>query len=242
MKRAKFTKYLFLLTAFLASQFCYSTQRNDTIKFVFNPKIEGGCIKLDTKYFFQKTQTNITFSEIKFYISGIQFLKSGKIVFKEKMSFHLTDLRKNATLSFFILTKSKIEFDEVRFTFGIDSVTNELGIGEGDLDPIQGMYWAWQSGYINCKLEGTIEEANSKSEKFEFHLGGFLAPFQAWKNRSLQIENKKNINLDIHFDSLFHEVITSNEKELKVMSPGKRTVYLSSLIANSIQISKDEKP
>ena len=39
---------------------------------------------------------------------------------------------------------------------GVDSVLNYNGVHEGALDPINGMYWTWQTGYIHCKLEGKI--------------------------------------------------------------------------------------
>ncbi len=61
---------------------------------------------------------------------------------------------------------------------GVDSATNSAGALRGDLDPIRGMYWAWQSGYINFKLEGTSARCTARKKKFQFHLGGYLPPLQ----------------------------------------------------------------
>jgi hypothetical protein len=62
---------------------------------------------------------------------------------------------------------------------GVDSLTNTLGALDGDLDPMHGMYWAWQSGYINFKLEGTSTRCTARHRKFQFHLGGYLSPFES---------------------------------------------------------------
>jgi len=42
-----------------------------------------------------------------------------------------------------ILDSVKINyFETLTFQFGLDSVINTSGIPDGDLDPINGMYWA----------------------------------------------------------------------------------------------------
>jgi hypothetical protein len=43
---------------------------------------------------------------------------------------------------------------KITFSAGIDSLTSTAGIQKGVIDPINGMYWAWQSGYVNFKIEG----------------------------------------------------------------------------------------
>lgn len=48
----------------------------------------------------------------------------------------------------------------------------------GPLDPIYGMYWAWNTGFISIKCVGDIYFSNSgKLQHFEYHLGGYTAPF-----------------------------------------------------------------
>jgi hypothetical protein len=42
------------------------------------------------------------------------------------------------------------------------------------------MFWAWNTGYIHTKLEGTL--ARSVTGTFAWHMGGFKAPYanQRW--------------------------------------------------------------
>ncbi len=100
---------------------------------------------------------------LKFYISNIQFFKSGRVVFKENNSFHLIDAAQSYSETLSVADSEDIRFDEVRFSIGIDSATNTAGVLGGDLDPTKGMYWTWQSGYINFKLEGTSTICNTKN-------------------------------------------------------------------------------
>ena len=55
----------------------------------------------------------------------------------------------------------------------------------GDLDPTKGMYWAWQSGYINFKMEGSCSQCLATKNNFEFHLGGYQQPFYAMQTIEL---------------------------------------------------------
>lgn len=55
---------------------------------------------------------------------------------------------------------------------GVDSNLNLLGVHKGDLDPVHGMYWSWQSGYIHFKLEGSWS-GEGGLQPFVYHIGGF---------------------------------------------------------------------
>ncbi|MCE6987966.1 MbnP family protein [Dyadobacter sp. CY323] len=71
------------------------------------------------------------------------------------------------------------EYSGVEFMVGVDSLRNTLPVEKrtGVLDPggsmEDGMYWAWNSGYIFMKLEGTSSKATSSNGKFYYHIGLF---------------------------------------------------------------------
>lgn len=62
------------------------------------------------------------------------------------------------------------------FMIGIDSLLNCTGAQSGALDPIYGMFWTWNSGYIMAKLEGTSPSSHLPGHIIEFHIGGYRAP------------------------------------------------------------------
>jgi hypothetical protein len=61
---------------------------------------------------------------------------------------------------------------------GIDPELQMASDFKGALDPINGMYWTWNSGYIQLKCTGDLISMATKQEKhFELHLGGMQAPW-----------------------------------------------------------------
>ncbi|MEP7196350.1 MAG: MbnP family protein [Saprospiraceae bacterium] len=173
---------------------------------------------------------------IKFYLSGFQFFKNGKPVFKEENSYHLVLPAESNPFIINILNKNSQDFDEVQFNLGIDSITNVSGALGGDLDPTRGMYWTWSSGYINIKLEGRSDLCSSKTKDFQFHLGGYQSPFSTLKKVKLKVENSSIINIQLDIKNLLDQI------ELKkldhIMSPSEEAVRISNIVANSFSISR----
>jgi hypothetical protein len=65
------------------------------------------------------------------------------------------------------------QYSAIRFTIGVDSLRNFSGAQTGVLDPANGMFWTWNSGYIMAKLEGNSGFAATPDNKFEYHIGGY---------------------------------------------------------------------
>ena len=61
----------------------------------------------------------------------------------------------------------------IQFLLGVDSVRNVSGVQTGALDPLKGMFWTWNSGYIMAKLEGSSALAATAGHRFTYHVGGF---------------------------------------------------------------------
>lgn len=61
---------------------------------------------------------------------------------------------------------------------GIDPELQMASEFKGALDPIHGMYWTWNSGYIQLKCVGElISKTTQQEQHFELHLGGVQAPW-----------------------------------------------------------------
>ncbi len=167
---------------------------------------------------------SVHFETFRFYVSGIELLKNGKTVWKEKNGFHLIDAAHEKSLSLKLKTPGKLSYDKIKFNLGIDSATNVSGALGGDLDPTKGMYWTWQSGYINLKLEGASNVCNTRNHAFEFHLGGYLTPFFSMQTILLPVKaGKINIKADV---ARFLSDIKLSEQN-QVMSPCTEAVQLS---------------
>ena len=93
-----------------------------------------------------------------------------------------------------------LTYDQLAFDIGIDSITNVSGAMGGDLDPTKGMYWTWQSGYINFKLEGTSPDCPARKNEFQFHLGGYAYPNASVQKIALTATGQGNINVQMNLD------------------------------------------
>ncbi len=69
-------------------------------------------------------------------------------------------------------------YDELQFMIGVDSIRNFSGAQTGALDPLNDMFWTWNSGYVNFKLEGTSSASTADLNRIEHHIGGFRSPYQ----------------------------------------------------------------
>jgi hypothetical protein len=74
---------------------------------------------------------------------------------------------------------------------GVDSIRNVSGIQTGALDPLKGMFWTWNSGYVMAKLEGSSESSNSAGNRFTYHIGGFRPGMNVLKTIDLIIPRRK---------------------------------------------------
>lgn len=200
----------------------------------FNPLFGDENLKLNERYYTVNKNDSLLIETLKFYISNIELLQNNQPVFKEKNSFHLVDLSEIVSLNFVLPTN--IIFDQIKFNLGIDSVTNYNGAMGGDLDPTKGMYWTWQNGYINFKIEGKSNLCINKNKEFIFHLGGFEFPYNSLQTIQLKIENKSNIDVNLDLKKWFNQIDLSQQD--KLMSPGNEAILLSNKLSPIFSVSK----
>jgi len=174
---------------------------------------------------------SIKLEVLKFYISGIKLKDGNKIVYESNLP-HLIDCSDEGGKAI-MAEVANDAFNKIEFNLGIDSIINVSGAMGGDLDPTRGMYWTWQSGYINMKLEG-ITGINKQS--FQFHLGGYQFPENALRSCELDLQQNSLSTIVIQFDiqKLLQDV--DPEKINHVMSPGSDAMILSDFAIKSFSI------
>lgn len=72
-------------------------------------------------------------------------------------------------------------YKQLRFVIGVDSSRNFSGAQTGPLDPLNGMFWAWSSGYVFAKLEGLSPDSRGPRQEFTYHIGGYKPPYVAFR-------------------------------------------------------------
>lgn len=126
--------------------------------------------------------------EFRFYLSAISF-KSVWNEFAEQNSYHLVDAADNASQVFQINGVKAGSYHTISLSIGVDSLTNVSGALDGDLDPTLGMYWTWNTGYINAKLSGRSSACKTLHQAFEFHIGGYSPPYNALRKVTLGLQD-----------------------------------------------------
>lgn len=174
-------------------------------------------------------QDSVKITEFRFYISKISFWKSNKQIWVEEESFHLIDLLDDSAHKIKLEISDEMVFDKLEFYLGIDSLANVSGAMGGDLDPTRGMYWTWQNGYINAKIEGTSNVCKSRKNEFQFHLGGYLAPFLCVQKIEMIVDRNEHIQIGIHVEKMIEAFDLS--KHTKIMSPSLNAVEVSKQLA-----------
>ncbi len=198
------------------------------------PIYAGEALQLDQAYAFGGD--SVMFSKLRFYISDVRIWAEGEEVWAEKDSYHLIDLAEPSSLQ--IPLSEEVHFDQIHFQLGIDSLTNVSGAMGGDLDPTQGMYWSWNTGYINFKLEGQSPLASSRNQRFIYHLGGYLPPFPTVQKVQLKCEPTQEILVGLDVFEFLQAVDLDAKPHL--MSPGQKCAQLSEHVASLFKILDDE--
>jgi hypothetical protein len=128
----------------------------------------------------------------------------------------------------------KVKFHQLRFRLGIDSAINMAGALGGPLDPTTGMYWTWQSGFINIKIEGKMTSSSEVEQPFVFHLGGYKHPFPSIQQISLDLKDGSFIQIGIDLKQFIERI--NSTKVNHIMSPGAEAVQLSERFAKSFMV------
>ena len=174
----------------------------------------------------------IHISKCNVYLSNFKFYQNDKLAFTDTEKAYLIDLIDPIPLNFEIPTQ--VKYNRVVFDVGIDSLTNVAGILTGALDPRNGMYWSWQSGYINFKIEGDIRSKNSKS--FQYHIGGYAVKLNALQTKSFDISAGNSYIFNFSIMPLLTNCHKNNLFEL--MSPQLKAVQMAKVFADHISCRK----
>lgn len=210
-----------------------AAQEVEQIEIKFQPIFQGLPLILSEGDLATKLDT-LSIDIFRCYISNLQFFSNEKLVFSEPNSYHLLDADEPESLSFLLEFPKKLSFNHIEFKLGIDSLTNSKGAMEGALDPLHGMYWTWQSGYINFKLEGQAKNAPTRNQEYQYHVGGFLNGYEACPTIYLSINKSPVLPIFIDLDGFLKKsTITTN---YRIMSPGPEAVQLAKLLATQFYI------
>lgn len=225
-------KWLFCL-CFFSGIIAYS--QNQTTRISFVAQWDGKIVSLEKNYSLNTLGDSLKFETLKFYITDFQIFKDSILVHSLAKKHILIDFEKPESL---VLTSGFAgSFNKIKFTLGIDSATNYLGAMEGDLDPIYNMYWTWQSGYVNFKMEGKSTACPARKNRFQWHLGGYMGAFNSVQSIELGVEQKAQLNLVLDLNKIFNE--KDLMKNYQIMTPSLKAKIMAQKVASSFTFVHD---
>lgn len=225
-------KYLYFLLTFFLFTSAKAQEEKDSLRFGIHFKWNSETLELNKKYISNKDTLQL--SLLKFYVSGIEIRFTDGTFYKEKDSYHLIDFENFK--SFSVLKKEKKSISNIKFNVGIDSTASVSGALSGDLDLQNGMYWAWQSGYINMKIEGKSTSCKTRNNVFQFHIGGYLKPNYALRKINIHgnFNDENQIDLVMDLSKLFSEIDLSETNS--IMIPGEKAMRMADLFVKLFSI------
>ena len=157
------------------------------LKVTFQNKVGAQPLVLNTSYTNAHGE-NYKITDFKYYISNVILVEEGGSETKLPNTYFLIDAANTSSTSFTLNTKG-YRFKTVRFLVGVDSTRNVSGVQTGALDPANGMFWTWSTGYIMAKLDGTYTSGTISALNFAYDIGGFLTGENVTRQVSLSLPN-----------------------------------------------------
>ena len=158
-----------------ASGFTKAIPKEDSFNLTVNfiPMVDTLRLSFDSVYH-NYWDEKYTVSAFKFYVSKFDLINtdSNRVYHLNTDKYFLVDAADSTTWAVKLMG-SPFTYNRISFLIGVDSVRNVSGAQTGALDPANGMFWTWSSGYIMAKLEGNSPLSSQANNKIEYHIGGF---------------------------------------------------------------------
>jgi hypothetical protein len=187
-------------------------------------------------------------SKFLYYVSNMTLLRSnGATPVKLADSYYLVSMA-DAASQIINTTIPVNDVTGVQFLLGVDSLRNVSGAQAGALDPMNGMFWTWSTGYIMAKLEGSSPASTQPSNAMVYHIGGFAGANNAtrWVTLNFPAGKPMNINrggvcelqVDVAVNKWFNGVYNMKIADFAgTMSPGGQALKIADNYATMFSIT-----
>jgi hypothetical protein len=224
--------FLFILP-FLGLTLVLVSYTTPIVKLKITPLFNKQSITKNTWYV-SSQKDSIQFTKLKFYLTDFQVKSIKGEINTIDHSNYLIDIFKPETLEILLNTGSFNNGDKLSFNLGVSSVINTTGAHSGALDPSNGMFWSWQSGYINFKIEGISPSSKTRQNKFQFHIGGYQSPYNTIRRFDFVL-NKHTTELNLKLEKFFEGAKLAVDNQ--VMIPGEKASKLATVFFNTLSIN-----
>ncbi|SFB70914.1 hypothetical protein SAMN05421780_10128 [Flexibacter flexilis DSM 6793] len=181
---------LLLMSTFIAScndSSCDDCNEATTVKakIVFSNTVGTQALTLKTANYNDTLGETFSVSTLKYYVGEAQFTRTDGTVWKQAAgSYALIDASEQTSLTWPVQGLPDGTYKNLSFLVGVDSVYNVSGAQLGALDPLNEMFWDWNTGYVFFKLEGNTPDTTAR---YTLHVGGFRGQYNTIRRVNLDL-------------------------------------------------------
>jgi hypothetical protein len=141
---------------------------NGSLTISLNHQFNGNALQLSPVQYVTTANDTIKITQLTYYITNIVLTtKQGAKV--NLGNANLVDFIPPGASSFTINNVPAGNYTNISYLIGVDSTRNSTGTNQGDLDPNNGMYWSWNTGYVFVRIKGRF---SSSETGYSFDIGG----------------------------------------------------------------------
>lgn len=182
MKKIKLISiYLFSLIAFMACSKEDEGPQFGKLEIKFDNVVGTTSVELNTENepYTNSAGETYNISTLRYYISNVRLQRADGSYYEDRMSpdgskgYYLIDESEASSKRITLDSVPAGNYTHLIFTIGVDANQVEEGAQTGVLDPVKGMFWSWNSGYIFVMLEGTSSFSSDSANYIVYHVGGY---------------------------------------------------------------------
>lgn len=180
--------------------------KEGTVNLSFTNVAGTGDLKMDGTWYKSQHGDSFTVNKFNYYISNLKFNNADGTAYQVPESYYLVEESVPSSKSFDIAKVPGGTYNSITYTIGVDSLRNVSGIQSGALDPANGMFWSWSTGYIMLKVEGASPQSTQSGNIFMLHAGGFKGENNVLRTVTLTLPAALVINGDVTYIRLNADV------------------------------------
>lgn len=187
-----------------------ASSQHGTLKMVFKNTANGKPVVLRDSLYSNYFGEQYHINKLKYYISNIVVANDASS--KTTQEYYLVNAANEENSFEISLPPGK--YSRLEFLLGVDSIRNCSGAQTGALDPMNDMFWTWNSGYVMFKMEGNSPASTADLQRIEHHIGGYKGSnnvatrinFDFKKDQLLEIKDNRTteILIEANLDNYWH--------------------------------------
>lgn len=186
-----YIKRILLLLFLLTTGMNLLAQKTGTLQLRFIHTANNQPLVLRDSTYSNPFGENYVVNKLKYYIGAIS-IGNSQVTSDSTVYYLINAANEENAIN---LKIEKGSYQSLEFLLGVDSTSNCSGAQTGALDPMNDMFWTWNSGYIFFKMEGSSDSSHADLQRIEYHIGGYKGSNNAARRIKLSMPRGENFRI-----------------------------------------------